>query len=106
MALSESRFRQILKEEARRVLREGAGKIATMDMVARLLRNMGEDDLADKVENYNLRSRNNGSMEFDEREDGVVKAYQYDNGRSGNYMFDIPADVYRELKSAGLTDKG
>jgi hypothetical protein len=45
-------------------------------------------------------------MEFDERGDGVVKAYQYDNGRSGNYMFDIPADVYRELKSAGLTDKG
>ena len=104
MALTESRFRQIIKEEARRVLREGAGKTASMGMVARELRNMGEDDLADKIERYNSRSGGNAGMEFDERGDGVVKAYEHENGRSGNYMFDIPTDIYRKLKPL-LTDK-
>ena len=98
MRLSESRFRQIIKEEARRFLREGAGMTATMDAVARKLRDMGEDDLAEKIEGYDLRGGRNSGVEFDEREDGVVKLYQNDNGRTGNYMFDIPMDVYRELK--------
>ncbi len=98
MRLSESRFRQIIKEEARRFLREGAGMTASMDMVARELRDMGEDDLAEKIEGYDLRGGRNTGVEFDEREDGIVKLYQRDNGRTGNYMFDIPMDIYRKLK--------
>ena len=76
---------------------------ASMDMVARKLRDMGEDDIAEKIEGYDLRGGRNTGVEFDEREDGVVKLYQRDGGRTGNYMFDIPMDVYRELKPILVT---
>lgn len=107
MALTESRLRQIIKEEARRALRESTGKVATMDAVARALRNMENpeaDDLADKIERYNRSHGGTTSIEFDERDDGTVKAYEREGSRTGNYMFDVPDDIYKELRSS-LSDR-
>ena len=103
MALSESRFRQIIKEEARRALREGAGNTVSASSLVMSLFEAGEKELSQKVDDYNRRNGGNIGIEFDVRDDRVA-LYVNDGGRTGNYMFDIPLDVYKELKS-GLTDK-
>jgi hypothetical protein len=98
MSINESVIRRIIREETRRVLREG--KVVSASKLVGDLDDAGERELSQRVDRYNRQNGGNIGVEFDVRDDRVA-LYVNDKGRTGNYMFDIPLDVYEQL---GLGD--
>lgn len=93
MALTESRLRQIINEETRRVLREGS--YINGRTLVQMLRDAGEDRHADLVaDNLHIRRNMEMPMEIHRQGNGAIALY------IGNNVVDvIPEDV---AMNAGL----
>jgi len=97
MALTESRLRQIIREEARRVMNESIeGSRMTLGGLIRSLRSIGEDRFADRLERSS-HDRTSGLRFRFNRQDGGAQAYFVSPRGTSQWFDDIPADITKKL---------
>ncbi len=94
MRISESKIRQIIKEEARRVLNESTRM--TLGRLTADLNKAGEERLADRIGGRRPASHLDSAVRFRNLGDAVQVYFVSPEGTS-QYIDDIPADVAREL---------
>jgi hypothetical protein len=95
MRISESRIRQIIREEARRMMNEGGSRMSIGELI-RSLKRVGEDRLADRFKRQVDMGRSNDMVRF--RGFGSdVQMYWMSPDGSSQYFDDIPMNVARNI---------
>lgn len=99
MRISESRMRQIIREEARKIISEGGSKM-TLDALVRSLRKAGEDRLADRYQGSSHYG-SNGVLRFRSVGGDKIEMLWSDSldgsGHGSQYFDDIPVSAARKI---------
>lgn len=104
MKITESKLRQIIREETKRVMSESS-KMSLGELI-RSLRKAGEDRLADRYQGSLDHGVKDGMLRFRSVGGGNVKMYwsnsMDDSGQGSQYFDDIPSDAARKAGVGGL----